>query len=488
MIGRRARRVALVAALGVVALAVAAPSSASAFNPIKPLCSAGSLFSGAIGKACSVAGALLGGGGGGGVSAVASKASTALALAAVGVWVTGGAKFALRETAHVLGRTTTPQLDSVWFSSTYWRVAGISALLTLPFLFAAAVQAIIGSDLALLIRSAFGYLPLAALAVGIAAPLTMLLLSASDEMSAIVASAAGDSSAHFLGRAAGAIGGLSLGARSPFLVFFAGLLTVGAAVALWLELLVRGSAVYVIVLMLPLVFAAMIWPARRVWALRAVELLLALILSKFAIVAVLSLGGAAISQTATSSVTGLIAGVTLLGLAICAPWALLRLLPMAELASSVAGSLRGETRMALDHVRGAEGTAVELESLEAEWASSATAHMRRDSQAGGGDGIIPAPPLGEAASEPPPSEPPPSEPPPSEPPPSELPPESPPTEPPLAPPTPPAPPAPPTPPAPPAPPTAPASPRPWEAPDRSLPTLVLGPDADWRPAPLDDQP
>ena len=56
----------------------------------------------------------------------------------------------------------------------------------------------------------------------------------------------------------------------------------------------REAAVYVIVLMLPLAFAAMVWPARRIWAIRAIELLVALILSKFAIVAVLSLGGAAL--------------------------------------------------------------------------------------------------------------------------------------------------------------------------------------------------
>ena len=67
----------------------------------------------------------------------------------------------------------------------------------------------------------------------------------------------------------------------------------------------REAAVYVVVLMLPLAFAALVWPARRIWAVRAVELLVALILSKFAIVAVLSLGGAAISASAGhASVTG----------------------------------------------------------------------------------------------------------------------------------------------------------------------------------------
>ena len=62
-------------------------------------------------------------------------------------------------------------------------MTAISALLTLPFLCAAAIQALMRSDLAMLARAAFGYLPLAALAIAIAAPLTTLLLAGSDEMS-----------------------------------------------------------------------------------------------------------------------------------------------------------------------------------------------------------------------------------------------------------------------------------------------------------------
>ena len=57
--------------------------------------------------------------------------------------------------------------------------------------FAAAVQAIIRADLTLLLRAALGYLPLGLLAVAIAAPVTMLLLAGSDQLSAIVASASG---------------------------------------------------------------------------------------------------------------------------------------------------------------------------------------------------------------------------------------------------------------------------------------------------------
>jgi hypothetical protein len=307
---------------------------------------------------------------GGAAQAVASTATTALGLAAIGTWVVGGAQGVLNDAAGALGQTTAPQLRTTWFSSEYWRMAAIAAMMTLPFLFAAAVQALIRSDAGLLARATLGYLPLGMLAVAIAAPVTMLLLAASDQLCGLISSAAGNASAHFLAKAAAVIGGLTAVASSPFLAFLVGLFMIGAAFALWIELLMREAAVYVIVLMLPLAFAAMVWPARRIWAIRAVELLVALILSKFAIVAVLSLGGAAISASAAhSSIAGIMAGAVLITLAAFSPWAMLRLVPLAELASGAAGALRAELRPA--------GATLDAARAHAEdWGAAATAAMK----------------------------------------------------------------------------------------------------------------
>jgi hypothetical protein len=187
----------------------AAPAPASALNPVRALCGVARVVSKGAAIPCAVAEhagtvlrvgkRLVGGRAGsaiGAATAAAGESSAAVALAAVGVWVLGGAKFALDETAKVLGATTSPQLRSTWFSGTYWRMAGIAALLTLPFLFAAAVQALVRSDLSLLAHAGFMYLPLALLAVSIGAPLTMLLLAASDELSALVSGATGGESTH----------------------------------------------------------------------------------------------------------------------------------------------------------------------------------------------------------------------------------------------------------------------------------------------------
>jgi hypothetical protein len=309
-----------------------------------------------------------------------STASTALGLAAMVTWVVAGAQFSISETMKVLGETTRPQLSTTWFSSAYWRIAGIAALLTLPFLFAAAVQALLRSDLTLLTRATFGYLPLAMLAVGIAAPVTMLLLAATDQLCGVVSSAAGAASPHFdLAHLSGAI---VVGA-APFLRFLVAVVTTACAIVLWLELTVREAAVYVIVLMMPLAFAALIWPSRRVWALRSVELLVALILSKLAIVAVLELGGAALDQLGHHGLAGVMAGLSgtaLLLIAALSPWAVLRLVPMAELASGAVDSLRASAaanyRQAEPERKGAEHKLVEL-------AAGLTAWMRAEARDAG---------------------------------------------------------------------------------------------------------
>ena len=346
------RRTALVAATATLCFCAAAPPASADLGGT--LCSLSGWVSGAVGKICNVARhaggvisagqKLAGGHVGGAIDAltgggVAKVAARSVGLAAVATAVVAGAQYALEQTGRLIGSTETPRLGTTWFSAYYWRMAAVSALLTLPFLCAAAIQAILRSDLSLLVRSAFGYLPLGLLAVGIAAPLTGLLLAGSDEMSALVSAAAGHADTGILDRAS-LVGLIAAGSQSLFVAFFVALFTVAAAVTLWLELLIREAAVYVIVLMLPLFFAAMVWPARRIWAIRAVELLIALILSKFAIVAVLSLGGAALGHTLLPGFQALFAGTTLVLLAAFSPWAMLRLLPLHELAGAAVGGLR----------------------------------------------------------------------------------------------------------------------------------------------------
>jgi hypothetical protein len=383
---RRRATATIVLALAICALS---PAPASAFNPLQALCTLGSdtvlsksetlLCRGAAapGRAVRAGKKLLSGHVGGALNALggaAAKAAPALSLAAIVTWVLGGAAFALHETATLLGKTTSPELGAAWFSSTYLHMAAIATLLTLPFLFAAAVQALMRSDISLLARAAFGYLPLAMLAIAVAAPVTMLLLAASDSLSNIIERAAGGEGTAFLTKASLLLGSLTVLTGSPFVAFLIGFFVAAGALALWLELLLREVAVYVIVLMLPLVFAAFVWPARRVWAIRAVELLVALILAKLAIVSVLALGAGALEHASSGgSIVGLLAGVALVTLGAFAPWALIKLLPLGELAAA-AGPLRG-------HLGASASTGAAVAMPWADWAGTVTAGMRNEAMA-----------------------------------------------------------------------------------------------------------
>ena len=351
-------------------------------TPAGRLVSTGCKLGGIAKKVIAVGKKLAGGHLGGALHAIAGGASQAapvLGLAAIVTWVVGGAAFALHETAMLLGKTTNPELGAAWFSSAYLHMAAIATLLTLPFLFAAAVQALMRSDLAMLARAAFGYLPLAMLAIAIAVPLTTLLLAASDSLSNVIEQAAGGEGTSFLLGASLKLGGLTVVARSPFVAFLIGFFVAAGALFLWLELLLREVAVYVIVLTLPLVFAAFVWPARRVWAIRAAELLVALILAKLAIISVLALGAGALNHaTASASIISLLAGIALVMLGTLAPWALVKLMPLGELAAAAAGPLRGQFGAAW---HSGVGIASPWGDAGNEWAVDLVAGMRRQATA-----------------------------------------------------------------------------------------------------------
>lgn len=333
------------------ALAVAPPVRASLIGDGCSLL--GTIGEGWMGKACSavtgVGGKLVSGGKK--VAGVVSKiAGNGLVQRGVGIgaivaWVLGGAKWTISHIGSAISHSTSPILTGSWFTGVYLRIEALALLFTVLFLLAAGAEAVLRSELALLARAVLVQLPLAALMTALAVPVTMLLLAATDRMSSGIAAVAGSGATHFMtGGSAWVAAGLT--AADPFFAVLAAGLVVAAGGALWVDLLIREVAVYIVVAMLPVTFAALVWPARRVWAIRAVEVLVALILSKVAIVAVLALGGAALAHSGIGSISRLLAGLALILLGAFTPWLLLRLIPIAELASASVGHIRGHLHSA----------------------------------------------------------------------------------------------------------------------------------------------
>jgi type IV secretion system protein TrbL len=266
--------------------------------------------------------------------AVGSATSSAAGgvLSAIAGWVVGGATWLLDELGRVITSTTAVNVRASWFVSHYKLMLGIAAIAAVPMLLLAAVQSLFHQNAGVLVRAAFIHLPLAALLTAAAIQIVQLALEVTDVLCRKVTAGTGgelDRTFHSIGSAL---------SHEPlplptFVMTVGALLIVVGAFVLWLELLVRAAAIYAAVFFLPLALASLIWPAVSHWCRRLTETLVALILSKFVIVAVLSLAVGAVSSGGDFSTV--LAGGALLLLAAFTPFTLLRLIPLAEVGAVV---------------------------------------------------------------------------------------------------------------------------------------------------------
>jgi len=290
-----------------------AAAGCSGFNVINPLCQAGNLLGG-----------------------VASSGINSI-LSGLSQWVASGAEWLLAQIGNVLISTTTIDLSGGWFESHYLEMTKLAGLVVLPLLLVSTMQAVYQQSASQLIRAFLVQLPLALLLGVVAVQIVSLCLSATDAMCTAVAGGSGSAvSAMLTGVSNGLMDALADPTMASFVLVLVGLLVAVAAFVLWLELLVRAAAVYVAVLFLPLALATLVWPSISHWCRRLVETLTALILSKFVIVATLSLAASALaSGTAGTGNSGagfasVLAGGALLVLATFVPFSILKLIPMVE--------------------------------------------------------------------------------------------------------------------------------------------------------------
>ena len=205
-------------------------------------------------------------------------------------WVASGAEWLLSQIGNVLVSTTTIDLGVDWFMKHYAVMTALAAIVVLPLLLVSTLQAVYRQNAGQLVRSFFVQLPLALLLGVVAVQIVILCLSATDALCAEVAGGSGsDVQALLTGMSKGLIVAVADPGMATFVLLLVGLLVAAASFVLWLELLVRAAAVYVAVLFLPLAMATLVWPTVAHWCRRLVETLTALILSKFVIVATLSL-------------------------------------------------------------------------------------------------------------------------------------------------------------------------------------------------------
>lgn len=264
-------------------------------------------------------------------------------------WVAEAATWLLRKVVNFIDESTSPDLGAEWFTARYRLMAGLSALVLVPILLIASIRAVMNQDVSQLLKSFFVYLPLSVLGTFIAVFLTRALLGITDSMSAAVADGiAGDLSQIFIAVEEG-LGPTGTPAAPSFAIFLGALLLIVGAFFVWLELLIRSAAVTVSVFFLPLMLVALVWPATSRWTRRLVETLVALILSKFVIVGVISLAAAALAEPGEGGFGSVMGGAALMLTAAFSPMAMLKLMPIAETAA--VSHLEGMGRKPLETVR-----------------------------------------------------------------------------------------------------------------------------------------
>jgi hypothetical protein len=211
----------------------------------------------------------------------------------------------------------------------------LAASVMLPMLLCAVIQAIYRQNATALLRTFLLNLPIALLFTGVAVELVRIGMVVTDAMSNRFLSAAGIDTRHLLGPVSAVL--LATSTAAPgFAIFLASTLVAGTAMVLWLELIVRAAAITAASLFLPLVLAALVWPAISHWARRLADTLAALVLSKLVIAAVISLavgavdGGLSEQGSAGTKFGDVVVGIALLLLATFSPFVLLRLIPAIE--------------------------------------------------------------------------------------------------------------------------------------------------------------
>ncbi len=319
------------------------PASASALGTagLAPVCRAGGAVVGAVSSTA---------------SQVAGFSVDAV-LDGIAGWVSSGAVWLLGQVGAFLSSSTSVDLGASWFTDHYRTMAGLAGVVVVPLLLAGVIQSIHRQSGAVLARSVLVNVPLAILLTAVAVQLVQLGLALTDTLSTAVAQGTGVDTGHLFDPVIVALDSPAAGPTPgppTFIVLLGSLAVVLGAFLLWVELLVRAAAVYVAVLFLPMALASLAWPAIAHWCRRLVDTLAALVLGKFVIVTVLSLGvsalGAGAGSPAGPGFSAVLAGAAMLALAAASPWALFRLLPFLE--AGAVGHLEGAGRRTLQTATG----------------------------------------------------------------------------------------------------------------------------------------
>ncbi|MEG3632000.1 hypothetical protein [Streptomyces poriticola] len=266
-----------------------------------------------------------GGGGGGSLNDPTSTldplSSLARGCADAAAWTVDKLSAAVQDTAEVDFTNTT-------FLQQYAVVFAASTILTLLlWLLAVAKRAVRGVPFTTAVSEAVGFLWLTVLASAFTPLILYTVVSATDGVTDVLASATGDQTDTFFGTFSAALEkGEDIGG-GPIMLIVVSFVSILAAGVLWLELVIRAALLYVGALLGTVVYAGLVdknlWGHVRRWA----GIMIAVILVKPVIVIVLGLAGALSADEGPDAFSAVVSGLAIILLAIFASAMIYRFVP-----------------------------------------------------------------------------------------------------------------------------------------------------------------
>lgn len=273
--------------------------------------------------------------------------------------ITNGLIFVMESSSQV--SLTGPEFAGL--SEIRAQILGMSLFLVLGFLFLNVLRSVSRGEPGAVIRAVLVDLPTALLYTTLFTAFANVLIVIVDDASEAIV---GD-----LGESVGQVGAVlvagntvssvaTAGTAAPvggLLALIFGLVYIFAAMIVWAELLIRSALIYIIIVTAPLGFAARASAGAQQIARRTIEVMFGIILSKLGIALAFGIG-ASLIDTGNSfgeadggvipveDVSAMFVGVTVVLLAAFMPWMILKMIPIMESATDMAGAERSPLKAA----------------------------------------------------------------------------------------------------------------------------------------------
>ncbi|MFI1361003.1 hypothetical protein ACH4TV_46700 [Streptomyces sp. NPDC020898] len=319
--------------------------------------------------------------GGAGAPSVSDPTSTLDPLSSLAKGCAEAAAWTVDKLSEAVKETANVDFTNAKFLQQYAVVFAASTILTLVlWLLAVSKRAVRGVPLTTAISEAIGFLWLTVLASAFTPLVLYTVVSATDGVTEVLASATGDQTDTFFGTFSGALAkGEDIGG-GPIMLIVVSMVSILAAGVLWLELVIRAALLYVGALLGTVVYAGLVdknlWGHVRRWA----GIMIAVILVKPVIAIVLGLAGALSTNDGPDAFSAVVSGLSIILLAIFASAMIYRFVP--GFGDEIAHSRNNRI------MQGAEGKAAAVISSPATLVAQGikTHSSRADNNGGGGGG------------------------------------------------------------------------------------------------------